>query len=482
MKVTESKNSGLVREYKIVIPAKDIETQVDAKLEEITKTVKLPGFRPGKAPKAMIKSKYQASVMGEVLDEVVRNSANKVIDDKKLQPAMQPKINLEKFDEGKDLEIKMDMEVLPEIGKVDFSDIKLEKLVAEVPESEVTKALEYISSQRKDSKPVTTKRKSKNGDITVIDFEGFVDGEAFPGGKGADYPLELGSNSFIPGFEEQLVGKNVGDELDVQVPFPEEYHAKDLAGKDAVFKVTVKELKESVPVEINDEFAKSMGEESLESLKTAIKTKISSDHEQASKMKLKRSLLDSLDGKASFDVPACLIAAEYKQIMEQYEQAEKMDQLSEEEKGKSKKDLEKEYKELSVRRVKLGILLSEVGKAEKLEIKQEDINGAIMKEAQKYPGQEKAVFDFYLKNKEAIEQLKGPIFEEKVVDFILGQTQVSDKKVSVEDLYKEDLAPAKKKTAAKKSTTKKTTAKKADGEKKAPAKKKATTKKAAAKK
>lgn len=475
MKVTESKNDGLVREYKIVVPAKDIESQIDAKLNEIQKTIKLPGFRPGKAPKNMIKSKYQASIMGEVLDEAVRNSANKVIEDKKLQPAMQPQINIEKFDDGKDLEIKMDMEVLPEVGKVDFSDIKLEKLVAEVPEEEVTKALEYLSSQRKDSKPVKTKRKSKNGDITVIDFEGFVDGEAFPGGKGTDYPLELGSNSFIPGFEEQLVGKNIGEEIDVNVPFPKEYHAKELAGKDALFKVTVKELKEVIPVEINDEFAKSMGEENLETLKATIKTRINSDHEQASKMKLKRTLLDSLDSKADFEVPNCLVDAEYQQIMSQYEQAEKSGQLTEEEKDKSKKDLEKEYKELSVRRVKLGILLSEVGKTEKLEIKQEDINGAIMKEAQRYPGQEKAVFDFYLKNKEAVEQLKGPIFEEKVVDFILGQAQVTDKKVSVDDLYKEETTtPKKKKSAAKKSTT----AKKADGEKKAPAKKKATAKKA----
>ena len=265
--------------------------------------------------------------------------------------------------------------------------------------------------------------------------------------------MQLGSGSFIPGFEDQLVGKKAGEKVDVKVTFPENYHAKDLAGKDAVFAVDIKELRETKNVEINDEFAKSLGEKSLDSLKSAISDRIKGDYEAASRMKLKRALLDNLDKNYNFDVPQGLVDAEYKSIVNQYEQAKKYNQLDESEKAKSEEELLAEYKNIAVRRVKLGLLLSEIGKDAKINITPDDINKAIMDEAKKYPGQEKAVFDYYLKNKEAIEALKAPVFEEKIVDHILSKAKVNEKVVSIEELYNfdEGKKPAKK-AAAKKET------------------------------
>ena len=250
--------------------------------------------------------------------------------------------------------------------------------------------------------------------------------------------MELGSGSFIPGFEDQLVGAKAGDKVDVKVKFPENYHAKDLAGKDSVFVVTVKEVREPKSVEINDEFAKSLGAESLDKLKENLSDRIKGDYENASRMKLKRHLLDALDKEYNFDVPNSLVDAEYKAIVEQYEQAKKYNQLDEEEKNKKEKDLFKEYKDIAIRRVKLGLLLSEVGQDAKVTIKPEDINAAIMNEAKKYPGQEQMVLDYYLKNKQAVEALKAPIFEEKIIDHVLSLVKLNEKKVSVEDLYKFD--------------------------------------------
>ena len=288
--------------------------------------------------------------------------------------------------------------------------------------------------------------KVAKGDVVMIDFVGSVDGVEFQGGKGANYPLELGSGSFIPGFEDQLLDSVAGDKVDVKVKFPDNYHAKDLAGKDAVFAVEVKEVREPKAVEINDEFAKSLGEESLDKLKEAIASRIKSDYESASRMKIKRQLLDILDKEYSFEVPQSLVDAEYKAIVDQYEQAKKYNQLDESEKAKSEDEIKKEYKEIAVRRVKLGLLLSEIGQEAKVTIKPEDINAAIMNEAKKYPGQEKMVFDYYLKNKQAVEALKAPVFEEKIVDHIIANSNVTDKTVSVEELYNfnDEAKPAKK--------------------------------------
>ena len=463
MNVTEIKSEGLKKVFKVSVSAQDFEKEADVKINNIAKKVKLPGFRPGKAPVAMVKKQYKDTVTGEVMDDLVRKSTDSLIKDKNLRPAMMPDIKITAFGEGKDLEFEVSLENLPEIKVNDFSSVKLEKFMAEVAPEEVEKALNYLAQARREVVKVTDDRAAQKGDTTVINFTGSIDGVEFKGGKGESYPLELGSGSFIPGFEDQLIGKKAGEKVDVKVTFPADYHAKDLAGKDAVFAVEILEIREPKQVEINDEFAKSLGEESLDKVREVISSRIKGDYEQASKMKLKKQLLDVLDAQYTFEVPQGLVDAEFQSICNQYEQAKKFNQLDEEEKSKSEDELKEEYKKIAVRRVKLGLLLSEVGKDAKINIAPEDINNAIMMEARRYPGQEKAVFDYYLKNKQAVEALKAPIFEEKIVDYIISKSNVSEKIVSVEDLYKfdEEKKSSKKSSENKEEKAKKSTKKSA---------------------
>ena len=450
MKVSELKSKGLNKSYKVTVPAEEFNKEIDTKLAQIAKTAKIQGFRAGKAPLAMIKKKYLNEVMAEALDDTVRSSSNKVLTNNKLRPVNQPSIKINSFGEGKDLEFDMEVEILPEIKLGDFSKISLDKFTAEVPAEEVDKAVKYLAETRKESVKVDGKKAAK-GDVVMIDFVGSVDGVEFNGGKGNDYPLELGSGSFIPGFEDQLIGAEAGAKVDVKVKFPADYHAKDLADKDAVFAVTVKEVREPKAVEINDELAKSLGAESLDKLKETLSARIKADYDNASRMKLKRQLLDILDKEYSFEVPTSLVDAEYKAIVSQYEQAKKYNQLDAEEKAKKEEDLLKEYKGIALRRVKLGLVLSEVGQNAKISIKPEDINAAIMNEAKRYPGQEQMVLDYYLKNKQAVENLKAPIFEEKIIDHIISQAKLNEKIVSVEELYKFDDEKKESKKSAKKS-------------------------------
>ena len=438
MKIKETKSEKLVREYNVTISAKDFAAQVDKTLHEIAQNVSMAGFRAGKVPFAMIEKKYKGSATSEALDNAIRDGVNQLLTEKELHPVLTPDVQIEKFEEGKDIEISVKMEIMPEIKLQDFSKVKIEKVTADVPDEEVEKALNYMAESRRDSVKVEEDRKSKKGDIVVIDFVGSIDGVEFQGGKGEAYPLEIGSNSFIPGYEDQLIGKKAGEVVDVKATFPENYHAKDLAGKEALFVTTIKEIREIKKTEINDEFAKNLGAENLEKLKEEIRTHIAKDYENASKTKMKRSLLDALDKAYKFDVPEKLVEMEYDSIVKQYENAKKNNQLDEDEKKKKESDLLKEYKEIAVRRVKLGLLLAEVGKVAKIEVKQDDINKAIMNEAQKYPMQSKAIFDFYLKNKQAIEQLRTQVYEEKVMDHVLAQVETKEKKVTVEELYNFD--------------------------------------------
>lgn len=438
MNIKEVKSEGLSREYEVTISAADFDAAVEKKLKEISKNVSMAGFRAGKVPFAMIKQKYQGNAMSETVDDLLRDGVNEVLKEKKVRPVFTPDVELTKFEQGNDIIFKVSMDIMPEIEIKDFSAIKIEKPVAEVPAEEVEKALNYMAESRRDSIKVEEDRVTAKGDIAVIDFVGSIDGVEFAGGKGEAYPLELGSNSFIPGYEDQLIGKKVGDVVDVKATFPETYHAKDLAGKEALFVTTIKEIREIKKAEINDEFAKSMGEENLDKLKETVKSRIAQDYETASKMKAKRALLDALDQAYKFDVPAKLVDMEYDSIVKQYENAKKNNQLDEDEKSKKEEDLLKEYKEIAVRRVKLGLLLAEVGNNAKIEVTQEDINKAIMNEAQRYPMQAKAIFDFYLKNKEAVERLRTSVYEEKVMDYVLSQAETKEKTVSVEDLYNFD--------------------------------------------
>lgn len=437
MKITELKSKGLEKSYKVVASGDEVTKEYDNRLAMLAKKAKIQGFRAGKAPLAMVKARYHNEVMSDVMDELLRKGTNEVVSTNKLRPVNQPAVKVVKFDEGKDFEFDVDMEILPEIKVGDFSKISLQKLTAEVPAAEVDKAVEYLAQTRKETVKAEGKKAAK-GDTVMIDFVGSVDGVEFKGGKGENYPLELGSGSFIPGFEDQLIGAEAGSKVEVKVKFPKEYHAKDLADKDAVFAVEVKEVREPKKIEINDELAVSLGAKDLAGLKETLSSRIKADYDNASRMKLKRELLDVLDNEYSFEVPQSLVNAEYNAIVRQYEQAKAAGRLDEEEKSKKEADLLKEYKDIAIRRVKLGLLLSEVGQTAKVSIKPEDINAAIMNEAKRYPGQEQLVFDYYLKNKQAVEALKAPIFEEKIIDHILSLAKLNEKVVSVEELYKMD--------------------------------------------
>lgn len=474
MQVTETKNEGLSREYSMVIAAADFEATITSRLEEISKTINMPGFRKGKVPVSLVRKKHGQDIMGEVLDKTINDAATKLLSDNDLRPAMQPKIEIVKFEDGKDIECTLAVDVMPVIDLGDFSKIKIERLVAEGDESEVDKTLERMAEAYKTSEPVAKKRKAKSGDVVVIDFVGSVDGEEFPGGKGDDYSLELGSNSFIPGFEDQLIGANAGDELDVKVTFPAEYGAENLAGKDAVFACKVKELRESKPSAIDDELAKKAGMDSLETLKVAIRDQHTQGFADISRQKAKRALLDALHDAYNYELPAGLLESEYDSIVKSYEQAKEAGQEVDDE--MSDDEREADFRDIATRRVKLGLLFAEVGRNNEIKVEQDDLQKAILKEAQNYPGQEQMVFKYYQENPEAMQQLSGPVYEDKIVDFILELAKVTDKTVSVDELMADDdEKPKKKAKAAKKAPAKKAPAKKAAA-KKAPAKKAAAKK------
>ncbi len=440
MQVTETLNEGLKRGYKVVVSAADIAQKIDVELDDVAKKANLPGFRPGKAPKGVIKKRFGQSVMGDVLQRAVQDTTSQALLERNLKPAMQPKIEVTSFDEGKDLEYTVSLEVLPEIVPVDFKTIDLERPKAEPGDAEIAKALDSLATSQRKTQKVEAAREAKLGDTAVIDFEGFMDGEAFPGGKGNDHPLELGSNQFIPGFEAQLVGKKAGDKVDVNVTFPAEYGSEKLAGKEAVFKVEIKELREPLPVTIDDEFAKGLGFEDLETVKKVVKDQLARDYQRAARAKVKRALLDKLSDAHNFEVPPGMLEMEFQQIWGQVEADRKRGVEDPEHKGKTDDQLKDEYKAIALRRVRLGLLLAEVGRANDVQVTQDEVNRALGEQVRRFPGQERQVVEFYRSNPELLAQLRAPIFEEKVVDFILELAKVTDKPVTVEELFKEDEA------------------------------------------
>ena len=437
MQVTETLNDGLKRSYKVIVSATDIAAKVELELDDLSKKVRLPGFRPGKAPKGVLKQRYGQSVMGDVLQRAVQDSSNQAILERGLKPAMQPKIEVLEFAEGKDLEYSLSIEVLPEIVPVDFKTIELDRLKAEPGETEIAKALDSLARSQKQTKKIDEDRPARSGDTLVIDFEGFLDGVAFAGGKGSDHALELGSNQFVAGFEDQLIGKRVGEACDVNIVFPSEYVNDKLAGKPALFKVAVKELREAVPLEQNDEFAKGLGFDDLETLKKAVKDQLSRELVRHSRAKMKRQLLDKLADTHSFEVPPSMVELEFGQIWGQVEEERKRGVEDAANKGKSDDEIKAEYRAIAERRVRLGLLLAEVGRANNVEVGQEEVNRALGEQARRYPGQERQVVDYYRNNPDALAQLRAPIFEEKVVDFIAELAKVSEKEVSAEELTKD---------------------------------------------
>ncbi len=474
MQVVEIKNEGLLREYTITLLASKIEEKVDTRLEDMRKTANIPGFRPGKVPTALLKQRYGKNVMGEVLEQAVSESSRQAIEDNTLRPAMQPNIEITKFEEGEDLEYKMAVEVMPDIQPMDFSKIEVERLVSKAEKKEVDETIDRLAQQYRNSEPIKRARKSKMGDVLVIDFKGMVDGEAFDGGSAEGHHLELGTNQFIPGFEDQLVGAKAGESLSIPVTFPEEYGAETLAGKDAVFDVEVKEIRELVDTVVDDAFAQTLGQETLEDLRKSIEERLEQDYASLSRERLKRDLLDVLEKEHEFEVPPGMVDEEFNSIWTQYEETRNQEGAEEdkEDEGKSDDELKEEYRKISVRRVQLGLLLTEVGNTNNIEVSAEEVKRALMTEAQKYPGREKEFIEMYRNSPEAMATLRAPIFEEKVVDFILELANVSEREVSIEELMQvPDIGDEageeekKKKPAAKKKAPAKPRRKKASAKK-----------------
>lgn len=435
MQITETSAEGLRRDFKVVITAQDIESRVQTRLTEVGKTLKIPGFRPGKVPMPILKQRYGQSVMGEVLEEAVNDGAQRAASDNNLRPALQPKIEVLKFDPGQDLEFAVQIEILPEIEPADLAGVEIEKPVAAVADDAVTESLSRLSKGRRTTEKVEEDRAAVTGDILLIDFDGSVDGEKRPGMKGEDYELELGSGSFIPGFEDQLVGAKAGSDVTVNVTFPEAYHAAELAGKAAVFEVKVKEIRVGKDAEINDDLAKSFGFDDLEALKKAVSERMSDEYGTTSRLRAKRALLDKLAELHSFEVPAGMVEIEFEQIWKRLQ--EELARGGAEEEGKDEEALKTEYRDIAVRRVRLGLLLSEIGRRNNITVSRDELNKAMIDEVRRYPGQEQQVFDFFRKNPQAVESLRAPIYEDKVVDFILGTVKVNEVTVSVEDLMRD---------------------------------------------
>ncbi len=435
MKVTETLNEGLKRGYTIDIAASELDEKVNEKLLEAQPDVEMKGFRKGKVPMALLKKQFGDKVMGEALQETIDGAMSKHFEDSGDRPAMQPEMKMDSDDwkPGDDVKVNVSYETLPTIPDVDMKKIKLERMVVKADKKDVDEALSNLAENAQNFEDRKKGSKAKDGDQVVIDFLGKVDGEPFDGGQADDYPLVLGSGSFIPGFEEQLVGTKAGDEVEVKVDFPAEYQAENLAGKAAVFECTVKAVKEPKPAEINDELAKQFGAEDLKALTAQVEERLEAEFTGASRAVMKRKLLDELDKLVKFELPPSLVEAEAGQIAHQLWHEENPDVQ-----GHDHPEIEAtdEHKSLAERRVRLGLLLAELGQKNEIEVTDAEMTQAIMNQARQYRGQERQFFEFVQKNPQMQQQMRAPIFEDKVVDFVFELAEVKDKKVKKADLEK----------------------------------------------
>ena len=433
MQVTETLNEGLKRGYAITVSASELDDKVNEKLAEAQPEVEMKGFRKGKVPMPLLKKQFGQRLLGEAMQETIDGAMNKHFEDSGDRPAMQPEVKMtnEDWKEGDDVQVEMSYEALPEIPELDLKSVKLEKLVVKAKDEDIDEALENLAKNAQDFE--AKDGAAEDGDQVVFDFVGKVDGEAFEGGSAEDYPLVLGSGSFIPGFEEQLVGVKAGEEKAVTVTFPEEYQAEHLAGKEAVFDCTVKEVKAAKAAEINDDLAKKFGAEDLAALKTQIAEHLEAEYAGAARAVQKRALLDELDGLVSFDLPPSLVDAEAGQIAHQLWHEENPDVQ-----GHDHPEIETtdEHKKLAERRVRLGLLLAELGQKAEVEVTDAEMSQAVMNQARQYPGQERQFFEFVQQNPQMQQQLRAPIFEDKVVDYVFELAEVSEKEIDKDELQK----------------------------------------------
>ncbi|MAR55616.1 MAG: trigger factor [Rickettsiales bacterium] len=475
MEILSQKEDGLAYEMKISVEADAINAQLDQQLQSIGQKAKIPGFRPGKIPMTVLRQRYGKEVMDEVLWNTINKTSRDVFEKLGKQPALKPDVDIESYEEGKPLVFKMVFEVLPEIPAMEYDKITVADYTFDVPENEIDEALERFASQK--THLHTKEGKAAKGDVVKIDFLGKIDEEPFQGGAGNDFQLELGSGQFIPGFEDQLIGSKAGDEVEVKVTFPKDYHSENLAGVDAVFDVTVHSVNEKHTPEVDEKFATEAGFESLQALRDAVMQQIKADYQGMARARSKKELFDWMDENVKFEVPSKMVAMEFEGLWQQLQQAKAQGDTS---LDKPEDELKTEYQKISERRVRLGIMLADLGRQQNIQVGKDELTKAVIQQAQMFPGQEQKIFEFYQKHPEHVDELRGPIIEEKAVDYILGKVKREEKKISLAELTGEEEADAtESKEAKKKPAAKKADSKKSDDAKpaaKKPAAKKSTKK------
>jgi trigger factor len=444
MQVTETAAAGLKREYRVVVPATDLEAKVNERLDDLKGRVQLRGFRPGKVPVNHLKRIYGKSAMAEVIEAAVREANQKIIDDHGLKLATEPKVVLpteegavENVISGKaDLAYTVEVEIVPPIALTDFKTMKLERLTAEVSDAEVDQAVAAIAEQ---NKPFTAKTEAaQNGDRVTISFQGTIDGLPFEGGSADDVPLLLGSGRFLPGFEDNLVGTTAGESRTFDVKFPDDYPSAPLAGKTATFAVTVKTVEAPGEVTLNDDFAKTLGLDSLAKLRDALRERMQRDYAGAARQRLKRSMLDQLDERHKFEPPPTLVEQEFNNVWSAIENDLKQQNRTFADEGTTEEKAREEYRTIAERRVRLGLVIAEIGEKNNITVSEEQLRAAVMEQVRQMPGREQEVWDYYRNNPSALAALRAPLFEDKVVDFVLELADVTDKRVSREELFKEE--------------------------------------------
>jgi len=446
MQVTETSAAGLKREYRVVVPATDLEARVNARLDELKGRVQLRGFRPGKVPAAHLKRLYGKAAMAEVIEATVREANSKIVSDNGLKLATEPKVVLPSEEAavagliaGKsDLAYTVEIEIVPPITLADFKSIKLTRLTAEVTDADVDLALQRIAEQNRPFSPKS--EGAEKGDRLILSFQGMIEGKPFEGGAAEDVPLILGAGQFIPGFDNHLVGVKAGEGRTFEVKFPDDYGAKAVAGKDAIFTVTAKAVETPAAVTIDDDFAKTLGLESLAKLRDAVKDRIQREHAAAARQKLKRALLDQLDSLHKFEPPPSLAELEFNNVWSSIENDLKQQGRSFEDEGTTEEKARAEYRAIAERRVRLGLVIAEIGERNQIKVTEEQLNAAVMEQMRQLPGREREVWDYYRKNPGALAALRAPLFEDKVVDFLIELAEVTEKPVSRDELFKEDEA------------------------------------------
>ena len=443
MEVTQTKAEGLSRTFEVSVPAAELQKKLDDKIEEIRPQMNLKGFRPGKVPAAHVRKMFGKSLMGEMIDGLVNETNQKAIEDSDVRPASQPHVHMdsemeEVLDGKTDLAYHMHFDVMPEFEPTDISKIKIERPVTKVDDALVDESLGKIAEQNMKYDARAKTAKAKDGDAVVIDFVGKIDGEAFEGGTADEQAVIIGAGRFIPGFEEQLIGVKSGDETELKVTFPDDYPSDNLKGKDAVFEVKVGEVRAPSTPDLDDEFAKNLGLEGIDQLKEMITEQLQNEHDAASRQKAKRVLLDELDTAHDFELPPQMVEQEFDQIWAQLTQEKDAGRLSEDEQKKPEEDLKEEYRTIAERRVRLGLVLAEIGRDKEIKITEEEVQRGMIAEARNFPGQEQQVMEFFQKNPGAMAQIRAPIYEDKVVDYILETVKITDKDVTKEELFAEE--------------------------------------------